>query len=169
MAEMITVLVKRAAPFWLPGKRGPADKKTGRRPSICGKLMLRPGTNEIPRSRWDATKDHPAVVVYLETGGGKKGAEPLLVVNPGAREKTAHTNTPDRMTGLKSLTIDKATVWIEGSTDAATLESWRTKDDRKGIHALIDARLDALSKGGDDDDDAGSDDDDEDPLEDEHF
>lgn len=139
MSESITILVNRPSIFWLPSKRGPKNSD-GIRPAICGKLLLRPGSNTIRRKRWDMTKDHPAIVKHVELG--------TLVVNPTAAEKVARTHTPDRLTGLKDMTIAKAAPYIEACTDGAQLEKWRNGDSRAGIHAAIDARLTVLEESG---------------------
>ncbi len=137
MAESITVLVKRASIFWLPPMRGEPDKE-GVRPAICGKLKLLPGANDLPLKRWKQSLNHPAVQTYIELG--------VLVPNPSAQEKTANTHLPDKLSGLKSLSIPKAAVWIEASSDRRQLEAWRNSDNRKGIKAAIDARLAELDE-----------------------
>jgi len=138
--EKITVLVKRPAPFWLPSVRA-SDGKAG-----CGKMLLRPGANTIPRLRWDQTAKHPAIKVYL--------AEGILALNPSAKDRVAHTHAPDALDGLGALSIAKAEAWIDACDDAEQLATWRTQDSRKGIHALIDARSEALESGDAADEDA---------------
>jgi hypothetical protein len=146
MSEQMTVLVNRASIFWLPAMRGEPNAE-GARPSLCGKLKLIPGTNIISRKRWEMSADHPAVKVYIELG--------TLVLDPSAAEKTEHTHTPDNLSGLKGLSIPKAAVWIEACSELRQLEKWRNADDRKGIHAAIDARIAELNE---DEPDEGDDD-----------
>lgn len=47
---------------------------------------------------------------------------------------------------LDKLTIPQATPVIAQETDLDALQAWREFDDRKGIHELIDARLDELTR-----------------------
>lgn len=159
MSDNVTVLVKRPSIFWLPAMRGPKNKD-GVRPPVCGKMKLLPGANDVPKRRWDASANHPAVKTYIDLG--------VLVVNPSAEDKTAHTVTPDKLDGLTKMTIPKAVVWIEACTDQKQLEKWRNQDERKGIRAAIDSRIEDLQE----DDGAGGDGDasaDDDPLADEDF
>ncbi len=142
--EMIDVLVKRPAPFWLPSmaERDPETKVKSR--SICGKLLLRPGTNRISKSRWELALEHPTVRAHIEAGTLKVGAS--------AKEIAESTHTPDVMTGLKGLTVEKARPWILAAEDQELLSKWRTIEvkgkARVTVLELIDARSEALESEG---------------------
>ncbi len=133
MAETITIVVNRPAPFWLPtlANHDPENPKAAH--EICGKLLLSPGANTIPLARWKLTADHPAVKLYLELG--------ILKAGVSDKERAERTHTPSVTTGIADLTVLKATPYINASEDADQLASWRAKDERAGIHKLIDARL----------------------------
>ncbi len=147
--EMIDVVNTRAAPFWLPKKinRDANGKKVG---VACSSLMLRPGANRIRRSRWDLTKDHPTIVVHVKVG--------TLVLDADAETVAEHTHTPspDPLTGVSEMTIEKAKPYIDAATDLDLLGKWRTGESkgkgRAGILELIDARTAALEAGDGDDD-----------------
>ena len=47
---------------------------------------------------------------------------------------------------LRDLKIDEAAPLIADATDADLLQLWRDTDERKGIHSLIDERLEELTK-----------------------
>ncbi len=137
--EMIDILVTRPAPFWLP-TLFERDEKGAKVRAICSKLMLRPGANKIRKERWEQALQHPTVVIHRDVG--------TLKVNASAAEVAEHTHTPDSMTGLSVLTVEKAKVWIVASEDVDQLAKWRTTEakgkGRRGILELIDARTEVL-------------------------
>lgn len=141
MSEKITILVKRAGPFTLPAKfERDAETKKKIRP-ICGPHMLRPGANQMLKSRWDETCDHPTILAHIEAG--------TLQVGATAKEVSEHTHAPDPLSGIGDMSIAKAKPWIEACDSEETLMSWRNSEtggkDRAGILDAIDDRLEALS------------------------
>ncbi len=142
MAEMIDVLVTRPAPFWLPSvaERDPKTKLKIR--SIAGKLLLRPGANRIPRSRWELALQHPTVAAHHAAG--------TLKTDATAREVADSTHTPDAMTGLSAMTVEKSKPWILAAEDIDLLSRWRTSEvkgkARAGILDLIDERTEELEE-----------------------
>ena len=137
--EMIDILVTRPAPFWLP-TLVERDEKGEKVRTICSKLMLKPGANSLRKERWEQALQHPTVRIHVDVGTLKVGAN--------AAEIAEHTHTPDSMTGLSALTVEKAKVWITASEDIDQLAKWRTTEvagkGRRGILELVDARTEAL-------------------------
>ena len=142
MGETIGVIVNRPAPFWLPSmsERDPETNRSIR--AICGKLLLRPGANTISLERWRQTADHPAVKMYVETG--------VLKTDPPKHEMLERTHAPDPVTGIRDLTVVKATSYITACRDPGQLIAWRDGDTRDGVFKLIDKRLAELEDGGED-------------------
>ena len=137
--EMIDVLVTRPSIFWLP-QMTERDDKGVKIKTICSSLMLRPGANRIRKKRWEQSLSHPTIKVHIEVG--------TLKVNASQAEVSEHTHTPDPITGLNALSIEKARPWILASEDLDQLAKWRTVESkakgRSGVLELIDGRTEAL-------------------------
>lgn len=76
-------------------------------------------------------------------GADASGAGGSATENGGEGTGGAPPASIDKLT---KLTIPLATPVIAQETDLDRLQGWRDADDRKGIHELIDARLDELTR-----------------------
>ncbi len=141
MADTIQILVKRAAPFWLP-RALEVDEETNTRRQIAPAQLLRPGTNTVSRRRWELAATHPTVRAHCQSG--------TLVLDASSEELRKHSHAPDSLSGLSGLSIAKSKPWIDACGSLETLAKWRTIETkgkgRSGILDLIDARSEALDE-----------------------
>lgn len=102
---------------------------------------------EARRARWaarDAAEDGGTEPESDDPPVEPLPADPTPPVAPVGRPGP-EGGSADALASLDGLTIPQAAPVIEAATDIELLQGWRERDSRKGVHELIDERLEALT------------------------
>lgn len=111
---------------------------------------------EAHRARWAARddaedegtepeSDEPPPSDPVDPPPGDPADPTPPVVAPEAGLPGPEGESADTLVSLDGLTIPQAAPVIEAATDIELLQEWRERDSRKGVHELIDERLEALT------------------------
>lgn len=98
-------------------------------------VMLIPGTNDIPNSRWQFARLH------IGRRLGRSVVEHLKEVVDGEGVKSYAPKA------LKDFDADDLVDLVDKCNHAPTLESWKARESRDEVRLAIANRLDALAKG----------------------
>lgn len=102
------------------------------------RVLIYPGSNEIPTDKWNAIKKDKMIAANLENGTFKENR-----VNPPSVKKTEEKKE-DSFSDFRDLSESEAIKVIKTTFDIKTLEKWKDSDKRKKVISACESQIKAI-------------------------
>lgn len=111
-----------------------------------GKVTLLPGNNEVNKEEWEAARVH--VLDQIKTGVIKEHATQVTEEVSGGKGKPKKPITKLTVKEFNKLDIPEAEEIVKNTFNLKTLKTWKKKEGRDTVAALIKEQIELVEKHG---------------------